>query len=211
MFKFISNDSRRKIKNINNIKQAYLKLTSDIFKQIVISKELNKPLNTVKICLGKFGKPFVQNNKNFNFNLSHTDKMIAIGVANQSIGIDIETIKLINDSVMRHYYSDEEKELIKKSSNPNEEYTRIWTLKESYIKNIGYGFSNKFEIRNFNYDVIDKKYKIESLKGYSFWTTMIDYHCLTMCIKGRKLRNKDIDIEKLCKNDLINYLMEFNN
>ncbi|KAB1222588.1 4'-phosphopantetheinyl transferase [Morella rubra] len=83
------------------------------------------------------------------FNLSHTSSLIACGVTvNSPIGIDVEEKqrKLRNNVLRfaRRYFSPYEVELLAAISDPEyqrQEFIKLWTLKEAYVKALGRGFS----------------------------------------------------------------------
>lgn len=83
------------------------------------------------------------------FNISHTSSMIACGVTvNVPIGIDLEEkqrrIKNNIISFAQRYFSPYEVKLLTAISDPevqHEEFMKLWTLKEAYVKALGKGFS----------------------------------------------------------------------
>ncbi|XP_030969192.1 uncharacterized protein LOC115989574 isoform X1 [Quercus lobata] len=83
------------------------------------------------------------------FNISHTSSMIACGVTvNSAIGIDVEEKqrKLKNNilAFARRYFSPYEVGLLTAISDPEfqrQEFIKLWTLKEAYVKALGRGFS----------------------------------------------------------------------
>ncbi|XP_058113748.1 uncharacterized protein LOC131256737 isoform X4 [Magnolia sinica] len=83
------------------------------------------------------------------FNLSHTSSLIACGVAvDVPIGIDVEEKqrKLRNNilSFARRYFSRHEVDYLQAFSDPEiqrQEFIKLWTLKEAYVKALGRGFS----------------------------------------------------------------------
>ncbi|XP_024629317.1 uncharacterized protein [Medicago truncatula] len=93
------------------------------------------------------------------FNISHTSSLIACGVTVGSpIGIDVEEKqrRLKNDilAFARRYFSPHEVEMLAHIVDPElrrQEFIKLWTLKEAYVKALGRGFSaspfNTFTIR----------------------------------------------------------------
>ncbi|XP_062112745.1 uncharacterized protein LOC133823907 isoform X2 [Humulus lupulus] len=83
------------------------------------------------------------------FNISHTSSLIACGVtADVPIGIDVEEKKRkIKNSVLafaRRYFSSHELEHLAAITDPEiqrQEFIKLWTLKEAYVKALGRGFS----------------------------------------------------------------------
>ncbi|CAL0318432.1 unnamed protein product [Lupinus luteus] len=83
------------------------------------------------------------------FNISHTSSLIACGVTmGSAIGIDVEEKqrRLKNDilAFARRYFSPHEIEILTTIADPElrrQEFIKLWTLKEAYVKAIGKGFS----------------------------------------------------------------------
>ncbi|KAL2531568.1 4'-phosphopantetheinyl transferase superfamily [Abeliophyllum distichum] len=83
------------------------------------------------------------------FNISHTSSLVACGVTvNSQIGIDVEekhrTIKHNILSFARRYFSKDEVQFLADILDPEiqrQEFVKLWTLKEAYVKALGKGFS----------------------------------------------------------------------
>ncbi|KAE9465597.1 hypothetical protein C3L33_02495, partial [Rhododendron williamsianum] len=111
---------------------------------------------SLKFTKNTYGKPEVEWQQSedshpppLHFNLSHTSSLIACGVAIDSpIGIDVEekqrTIKNDILSFARRYFSHEEVDFLAAVPNAEvqrQEFIKLWTLKEAYVKALGRGFS----------------------------------------------------------------------
>ncbi|KAM7526041.1 hypothetical protein LguiA_015943 [Lonicera macranthoides] len=93
------------------------------------------------------------------FNISHTSSLVACGVtAGYPIGIDVEEKqRQIKNNVLsfaRRYFTHHEVEVLTSILDPevrHQEFIKLWTLKEAYVKALGRGFSgspfNTFTIR----------------------------------------------------------------
>ncbi|KAF6161368.1 hypothetical protein GIB67_009247 [Kingdonia uniflora] len=121
---------------------------------------------SLKFKKNLFGKPEVEwqpdekwDPPSLHFNISHTSSLIACGVAaDMPIGIDVEEKhrKTRNNisALARRYFSTHEVEYldnIPDSEMQQQEFIKLWTLKEAYVKALGRGFSaspfNTFTIR----------------------------------------------------------------
>ena len=99
-----------------------------------------------KIKTGKYEKPYISDNKNIYFNLSHSGKMVLCAISDRELGVDIE----INDptidlNIAKHYFYNSEYENIMNSKNSPDEFFRYWVLKESYMKYTGLGMNLKLD------------------------------------------------------------------
>lgn len=96
-----------------------------------------------RIGYAKYGKPYFkikQGLRKLYFNISHTDGCVAVAVSDSEVGIDVETIENMDLSIEEMFLSMEErKKIYLESRNDESEATRIWTLKESYLKMKGIG------------------------------------------------------------------------
>lgn len=124
-----------------------------ILRQILASY-LKCRLDEVEFKFGSHGKPYVLQATDLQFNLSHSQDRVLIGIAkNQEIGVDIEYHKSRRLEVellaQRFFTSDECTELMQhKSSHRFLAFYRIWTRKEAFIKATGQGLS--FGLNNFS-------------------------------------------------------------
>ena len=126
--------------------------------------------------IGENGKPFLKDNKNIFFNISHTDGGVAVVADESPVGIDIQDILSVREGVVERCFSESEKELISKSTSPEKEFTRLWTLKESAVKFSGetvaflknYCFENdekSFEKYGRNFTTFERKNLFVSVCG----------------------------------------------
>uniref|UniRef100_A0A822Y9U6 holo-[acyl-carrier-protein] synthase n=1 Tax=Nelumbo nucifera TaxID=4432 RepID=A0A822Y9U6_NELNU len=103
-----------------------------------------------------FGKPEIEwghyeewSPPALHFNVSHTSSLIACGVTvDKLVGVDVEEKqrKIKNDilSFARRYFSLHEVEHLHAILDPEiqrQEFIKLWTLKEAYVKALGRGFS----------------------------------------------------------------------
>lgn len=89
---------------------------------------------------GKRGKPYLSNHRPFN--LSHAGNYAVLALSSEAVGVDIERIRAINwrRLAMRFFHPDEQL-FLESADDPQAMFFTIWTLKESYLKAEGQGFS----------------------------------------------------------------------
>ena len=89
---------------------------------------------------GEYGKPYLAGHPNLAFSLAHSGIMVMCALSDDGeVGCDIEKIARRGQAIARRYFCESEQRHISASANPAEEFTRFWTLKESYIKALGTG------------------------------------------------------------------------
>lgn len=116
------------------------KITS-LLSSLLIIKEMGKDKN-ISFNYNQYGKPYIKENSDLFFSVSHSDEYIAFVQDTKEIGIDIEKINIFNQKVAKKFFTTEENTYLEKSTNLNIDSYKIWTQKEAYLKKIGTGFSN---------------------------------------------------------------------
>ena len=112
------------------------------------------------IASNKWGKPYLKDYPDVKYSISHTDGYIACVISdNMPVGIDVERIRDFNEYAARRVCDDAERQYIYSSHNPNREFFKLWTLKESYIKAIGKGLSSPMKKANF---ILTKDERVKS-------------------------------------------------
>lgn len=76
------------------------------------------------------------------FNLSHCREAVACVISDQPVGIDVESVRPLSESLVSYTMSDEEQQAIYGADNPAVAFTRLWTMKEARMKLTGEGISN---------------------------------------------------------------------
>lgn len=86
------------------------------------------------------GKPFLPDGPEFN--LSHSGDYVVLAMADGAVGVDIEC-KRVRDPLRlsERFFHPDETLFLKNSVAPADDFLTIWTLKESYLKAEGCGFT----------------------------------------------------------------------
>ncbi|GLT94720.1 hypothetical protein SLE2022_124480 [Rubroshorea leprosula] len=133
-------------------------LARTLVRTTIARYQINNQVNpsSLKFRKNAHGKPEVEWQVDDNlcpvplhFNLSHTSSMIACGVTmNVPIGIDVEEKqRQLKNNILafsRRYFSPYEVKILTAISDPeiqHQEFIKLWTLKEAYVKALGRGFS----------------------------------------------------------------------
>lgn len=99
---------------------------------------------------GEHGKPCLAGHPGLAFSLSHSGVMVMCAVSDAGeVGCDIEALSHPSQSLARRVLTVGEQRHIAAAEHPGDEFIRLWTLKESYIKAIGTGLRtplSSFEI-----------------------------------------------------------------
>lgn len=95
------------------------------------------------IAVAERGKPYFKDIP-LSFNISHSKELAAAAVTEKEygeVGVDCENIRICRKNTAARVFSPEERQLILNSSDINLAYTKLWTLKEAYVKYTGTGLA----------------------------------------------------------------------
>ena len=98
-------------------------------------------LDGVGILRQERKKPRLEGDPLF-FNLSHAGELVLCAISEEEVGCDTEPIRKADEKLIRRFFHPREQELVFSCTAEKERdrmFTRIWTLKESYIKFTGQG------------------------------------------------------------------------
>lgn len=125
-----------------------------------------KPL---EIAVTEFGKPFLADYMDLNFNLSHSEKYSVCAISDNLVGVDIEKIEPFGeDNLIRL-----SKRILKNTiCTSNIEFLKYWTVKEAFLKAIGIGISK--DLTFIDVDLETKIVRIEHGEKLYFQTKIID-------------------------------------
>ena len=101
----------------------------------------NYSIRSFALSNGIHGKPYLSDHTHIHFNISHCNNGCICAIADSPIGLDIQDIRPFSWSVANHCCLEKEKQLLRECSDPATEFTKIWTMKESYLKMKGTGIT----------------------------------------------------------------------
>lgn len=94
---------------------------------------------TVSIAAGKYGKPYLPEYPQIHFSLSHSGARALAVFSDREIGCDIERIRSVGPAVAARAFTPEELAQLRASDQPDIDFIRLWTCKESFLKALGTG------------------------------------------------------------------------
>lgn len=80
----------------------------------------------------EYGAPWIEGGPFIS--ISHCKSAIAVAVGRNPIGIDVESIRKLDDALIRKTMNQQEQASIFASASPELEFIRYWTRKEAYVK-----------------------------------------------------------------------------
>lgn len=94
-------------------------------------RRLNDGMIDVPIGGGKPSIPGVE------FNLSHDGAAVLLGLGDQPIGVDIETVQVFDDLMLEMCFTPDERRAILTAPRPDRAATLAWCMKEASAKALG--------------------------------------------------------------------------
>lgn len=143
LIQFLPGKKQKAVKKICRPENVQRAVIGDILVQINVIKKLGIKNSEIVFENNSFGKPFLKGFDNFHFNISHSGEWVVCAIHNLPVGIDIQVIKQVDWKIAEWFCSKSEYiELLNRDNSQKLEFFFVlWTLKESYVKTIGKGFS----------------------------------------------------------------------
>ena len=145
LFRFADKDKQERINRMKMKSDKDLTLTGDILAKTAIKKVFGIPMADIKFRYGESGKPYAAGYPNIHFNISHSGSAVVCAVYDRPVGIDIQIMKNGDfDSLAKRVFTEKEQGLFFSAPQDvcQEQFYRIWTAKESYLKYLGTGIKD---------------------------------------------------------------------
>jgi len=97
----------------------------------------------------QYGKKYIniEGKKAKHFNISHSGDWVVHVVSEQEVGVDVEEMKVIEYHALSSFFAQEDRQYLRMclASELPEEFYRIWTSKEAYVKYLGLGLNKNLK------------------------------------------------------------------
>ncbi|MBR3631299.1 MAG: 4'-phosphopantetheinyl transferase superfamily protein [Oscillospiraceae bacterium] len=87
------------------------------------------------------GKPYFPAHPEIRFSISHCRGLAVCLLSDRECGVDAEGRRPLREKVAARVFTPEEQAALRRAADPDMLFTRLWTLKEAYVKAIGIGVS----------------------------------------------------------------------
>ncbi len=197
-YKTLPDYRKKKADKIHYEKEKHLSVGAWVLLSHALKRE--GLTNIPEIRFSEKGKPFFPEAPDIHFNISHSGQWVMCAVSDSPVGCDIEKIASIDLNIADKYFSKQEYEFIslQPESLKTDAFFRFWTLKESFLKNIGKGLTVK--LHDFDITIDDEITVTQSLeinKKFYFKEFSIDDYKLACCSSSKDI--SDINIIDLSK------------
>ncbi len=88
---------------------------------------------------GSRGKPYLRDRDDRFFSLSHTGRWVFCALADDEVGLDAQIPTAYNPAIIQRHFTPPEREWLDSQPDKVEAFTRLWTMKEAYLKFTGFG------------------------------------------------------------------------
>ena len=119
--------------------RLYIKENANAKELLKESLKKDYNISEYEIIYNEYNKPYLKNEKIY-FNISHSNGTIVLVISDKEIGVDVEYF-VYKESVVRKYFTNNEQNEILNSKNKVYDFTRIWVMKEAFVKMKGIGIS----------------------------------------------------------------------
>lgn len=143
------------------------------------------------VAIGENGKPYFSEHPELQFNLSHSKTKVMCVLSEHEVGCDVEQISSADIRLAKRFFSAKEYEVIAAQSSEEAQklmFCRIWTLKESFQKATGKGFSlplDRFTVYP-DGDTVHLEQPVDSERYEFFELPPADGCCFSCCLKQEK-------------------------
>ena len=142
--------------------------------------------------LDEHGKPYFEGS-GVHFSVSHSGRCAAIAVDDAEVGVDVEQLPDRDFlKIARRFYHPNELHDVEAAQDQPRAFTRIWTRKEAYLKQLGVGITTDLSAFDTTSGELSARIASFDLDGY----------VLSVC-SADNILDKNIDISKLELKDLV--------
>jgi 4'-phosphopantetheinyl transferase len=122
-------------------KIARYRFDSDRLLSLAAGLLIRSVIGDSPIILNEHGKPYVEGFGR-HFSVSHSGRCAAIAVDEDEIGLDVEQLAAEDRlKIAARFYHPEEQRFVEEAEDQPRAFTRVWTRKEAYLKQIGTGIA----------------------------------------------------------------------
>ena len=154
-------------------KAAYESFAAGLLFQTAVERLYGIGRDEIEIETSEKGKPYLKGHEDIHFSISHTGQYAGIAIGDRPVGFDAECAGHDDGSsdekykgIAKRFFSKDETELLEGSDDDPRLFRRIWSMKESYLKLTGLGFSKTLDSFSVSFDkTVDE---IEMLTGYVY-------------------------------------------
>lgn len=113
-------------------------LLAELSVRLEIMQTLRVAGNDIRILRGENQKPRLENFPDFHFNISHSGGFSVCAFDTFPVGVDVEQVRpIVVQKFAARLFSPREQAALEKEPDPQTAFFRLWTMKESVVKQRG--------------------------------------------------------------------------
>ncbi len=200
-WQILSDDRKNKVQKYRCTIDKIHCIYSEILLKYMLWKYCKLPSDNLEYKYNTYGKPYLKMYPEILFSISPSNDWIICALADTQVGIDVEEKIYEIDGLAERFYSKEEYEYVDSLCDLTkyDEFIKIWTLKESYIKCIGKGMSIPLNLFGFKCSQDEIKLYRNGIcdETYMFYSQKLDdmYH-MSICVENEKYNSEIILVSK---------------
>lgn len=180
---------RQDIRNKKNMEAKARSLAAGILLHEGLCEYLNCPPESTppfQTDVGQWGKPYLVDYPQINFNLSHSGEYVCCAVAGFAVGVDVQRHQTVKDGLARRFFSMEDNQLLAglNESEKRELFFRIWSIRESYVKFTGKGLGQG--LAGFKIDWKNQVIQNAGKEPFAYFEEKRDLKGYSMCVCGQE-------------------------
>lgn len=134
-FPYLNEKRNRRIRRL----RVPLKRAQCVAAGLLLTKVLGINGVAPTLAYGENGKPYLADNPDTYFSITHSDKWVFLAVSDSEVGIDAQAPRKVCPRLAARSTTAEELAWVKLDTEPH--FTRLWTMKEAYLKFTGTGLT----------------------------------------------------------------------
>jgi len=116
-----------------------------------------------RLALSAQGKPYLPDHPQVHFNISHCPKGCVCAVADEPVGVDIQDIRPFSWRLAERCCAANELEALRGAQDPALAFTRMWAMKESFVKMTGEGL--RYDVRRIDTTLLGARFTVFERNG----------------------------------------------
>lgn len=182
----LSEDRRIKAERFRFEKDRVRCILGEALVRYVMETECGIAQKTISFTADPNGRPFAifPEDKAFDFNISHAGDWVICSIGNERSGIDIEKVFVIDHRLAESVLTPNELASLNKlpPHEQNKLFCQLWTLKESYSKQIGMGLGISFRELEMKKHEALIWHAVGDLKRVIFTRFWADDYAISLCV-----------------------------
>ncbi len=145
LLNLVSPYRREKVLRLKVKDKQLQSLFAKLLLRAVLCDSLGVSNSELSFATTEKGKPYLENRPDCHFSISHTDGLVAVALSENSVGVDVESVKPIDPKLCERFFSQSEQDYVfMKETEVDQRFFEVWTKKEAFAKYTGLGLSEIF-------------------------------------------------------------------